>query len=103
MSMMGNVWISKDDSAPISPWVTLLLPKSSNSRKIKNNRRVIIDKTTKQCYNIPIPGRNSPVKKEHCREAEQPSHDSGGPGVFVDLYVLADVRQRDDPDPDRHL
>ena len=81
----------------------LLLPKSSNSRKIKNNLRVIIDKTTKRCYNIPIPGRNGPVKKEHCREAEQPSHDSRGPGVFVDLYVLADVRQRDDPDPDRHL
>ena len=102
MSMMGNVWISKDDPAPISRGRPLLPQKPSNSRKIKN-RRAIIDKTTKQCYNIPIPGRNGPVKKEHCREAEQPPHDSGGPGVFVDLYVLADVRQRDDPDPDRHL
>ena len=26
-----------------------------------------------------------------------------GLALFVDLYVLADVRQRDDPDPDRHI
>ena len=54
--MMGNVWISEDDPAPISPRETSFTTKIVKFAQNKNNRRIIIDKTTKQCYNIPIPG-----------------------------------------------